>query len=95
MSIVSNYTYVGRDMDLAEFACSRLDRAMCHAPIFNLLRDSYLYRDKRGRLLPYQKRNNGYLEIKEAFNNSSDWNGVQTLVTPKGREFFRSLYPSV
>lgn len=63
--------------------------------IDNLLRDSYLYRDKRGRLLPYQKRNNGYLEIKEAFNNSSDWNGVQTLVTPKGREFFRSLYPSV
>lgn len=61
--------------------------------IDNLLRDSYLYRDKRGRLLPYQKRNNGYLEIKEAFNNSSDWNGVQTLVTPKGREFFRSLYP--
>lgn len=63
--------------------------------IDNLLRDSYLYRDKRGRLLPYQKRNNGYLEIKEAFNNSSDWNGVQTLVTPKGRESFRSLYPSV
>ena len=63
--------------------------------IDNLLRDSYLYRDKRGRLLPYQKRNNGYLEVKEAFNNSSDWNGVQTLVTPKGREFFRSLYPSV
>lgn len=63
--------------------------------IDNLLRDRYLYRDKRGRLLPYQKRNNGYLEIKEAFNNSSDWNGVQTLVTPKGREFFRSLYPSV
>lgn len=63
--------------------------------IDNLLRDSYLYRDKRGRLLPYQKRNNGYLEIKEAFNNSSDWNGVQTLVTPKGREFFRSLYPRV
>lgn len=61
--------------------------------IDNLLRDSYLYRDKRGRLLPYQKRNNGYLEIKEAFNNSSDWNGVQTLVTPKGREHFRSLYP--
>ncbi len=63
--------------------------------IDNLLRDNYLYRDKRGRLLPYQKRNNGYLEVKEAFNNSSDWNGVQTLVTPKGREFFRSLYPSV
>ena len=63
--------------------------------IDNLLRDRYLYRDKRGRLLPYEKRNNGYLEIKEAFNNSSDWNGVQTLVTPKGREFFRSLYPSV
>ena len=24
-------------MDLAEFACSRLDRAMCHAPIFEVL----------------------------------------------------------
>lgn len=63
--------------------------------IDNLLRDRYLYRDKRGRLLPYEKRNDGYLQVKEAFNNSSDWNGVQTLVTPKGREFFRSLYPSV
>ncbi len=61
--------------------------------IDNLLRDRYLYRDKRGRLLPYEKRNDGYLQVKEAFNNSSDWNGVQTLVTPKGREHFRSLYP--
>lgn len=48
---------------------------------------------QRGRLLPYQKRNNGYLEIKEAFNIASDWNGGQTLVTPKGREHFRTLYP--
>ena len=61
--------------------------------IENLLRDKYLYRDKKGRLLPYEKRNNGYLEVKEAFNNASDWSGVQTLITPKGREFFRSLYP--
>ncbi len=28
--------------------------------IENLLQDKYLYRDKRGRLLPYEKRNNGY-----------------------------------
>ena len=61
--------------------------------IDNLMRDRYLYRDKRGRLLPYEKRNDGYLQVKEAFNNASDWNGVQTLVTPKGREHFRSLYP--
>ena len=61
--------------------------------IDNLLRDRYLNRDKRGRLLPYEKRNDGYLQVKEAFNNASDWNGVQTLVTPKGREHFRSLYP--
>ena len=55
--------------------------------------DSLSSLGQRGRLLPYQKRNNGYLEIKEAFNNASDWNGVQTLVTPKGREHFRTLYP--
>lgn len=61
--------------------------------IDNLLRDRYLYRDKRGRLLPYEKRNDGYLQVKEAFDNASGWNGVQTLVTPKGREHFRSLYP--
>ena len=61
--------------------------------IDNLLRDRYLYRDKKGRLLPYQKRNDGYLQVKEAFDNASGWNGVQTLVTPKGREHFRSLYP--
>ena len=61
--------------------------------IDNLLRDRYLYRDKKGRLLPYQKRNDGYLQAKEAFDNASGWNGIQTLVTPKGREHFRSLYP--
>lgn len=63
--------------------------------IDNLLRDKYLYRDKKGRLLPYEKRNDGYLQVKEAFDNASGWNGVQTLVTPKGREHFRSIYPCV
>lgn len=52
----------------------------------------YLYRDKRGRLMPYAEKNNGLFEIKECFNESTGWKGTQTLITPKGRETFRTLF---
>lgn len=52
----------------------------------------YIYRDKRGKLLPYEARNNGLFEVKETFNEKTQWSGTQTLVTPKGRETFRLLY---
>ena len=52
----------------------------------------YLYRDKRGRLIPYMDKNNGLFEVKECFNNKTNWAGTQVLITPKGRETFRLLY---
>ena len=56
-----------------------------------LLDKKYLYRDNRGKLLPYADKNNGLFEVKECFNDKTQWSGTQTLVTPKGRETFRLL----
>lgn len=56
-----------------------------------LLEKKYLYRDKKGKLMPYAEKNNGLFEIKECFNEKTQWSGTQTLVTPKGRETFRLL----
>ena len=60
-----------------------------------LLDKKYLYRDKRGHLMPYADKNNGLFEIKESVNEKTNWAGTQTLITPKGRETFRLLYLKV
>lgn len=60
-----------------------------------LLEKKYVYRDKRGKLLPYADKNNGLFEVKESFNEKTQWAGTQTLVTPKGRETFRLLCAGV
>lgn len=57
-----------------------------------LLNKKYLYRDKRGKLMPYADKNSGLFEVKECFNEKTQWSGTQTLVTPKGRETFRLLF---
>ena len=57
-----------------------------------LMEKEYLYRDKRGKLMPYAEKNSGLFEIKECFNEKTQWSGAQTLITPKGRETFRLLY---
>ena len=57
-----------------------------------LLEKKYIYRDKKGKLLPYEQKNNGLFEVKECFNEKTQWSGTQTLVTPKGRETFRLLF---
>lgn len=57
-----------------------------------LLEGKYIYRDKKGKLLPYEAKNDGLFEVKECFNEKTKWSGAQTLVTPKGRETFRLLY---
>lgn len=57
-----------------------------------LLSKKYIYRDKRGKLMPYgEYANSGLFEIKECFNDKTQWSGTQTLVIPKGRETFRLL----
>lgn len=54
-----------------------------------LIERRYVYRDKRGRLMPYAEYvDSGLLEIKETYNEKTDWTGVQTLVTVKGKERF-------
>jgi len=52
----------------------------------------FIYRDKKGKLMPYADKNDGLFEIKECFNDKTNWSGTQTLITPKGRETFRLLY---
>lgn len=54
-----------------------------------LLDHKYIYRDKKGKLMPYAEKNNGLFEVKECFNEKTCWSGTQTLITPKGRETFR------
>ncbi len=57
-----------------------------------LLGKKYIYRDKRGKLLPFENKNNGLFEVKETYNEKTQWSGTQTLITAKGRETFRQLY---
>ena len=57
-----------------------------------LILKKYVYRDQKGKIMPYADKNNGLFEVKECFNKKTDWAGVQTLITPKGRETFRLLY---
>lgn len=56
-----------------------------------LLEQGYVYRDQKGKLLPYAETNCGLFELKESYNNKTGWSGHQTLITPKGRETFRLL----
>lgn len=60
-----------------------------------LLDKKYIYRDKKGKLMPYEAKNDGLFEIKETYNEKTQWSGTQTLVTPKGREMFRLLFLGV
>lgn len=57
-----------------------------------LLDQKYLYRDQKGKLMPYQPHvDSGLFELKECINEKTQWGGTQTMVTPKGRETFRLL----
>lgn len=57
-----------------------------------LMEKKFIYRDKKGKLMPYADKNNGLFEVKEQFNEKTQWSGTQTLITPKGRETFRLLF---
>ena len=56
-----------------------------------LIGHKYIYRDKKGKLMPKADKNNGLFELKECYNEKTAWKGTQTLITPKGRETFRLL----
>ena len=54
-----------------------------------MLEKGYLYRDQSGNLLPYAVHTPHLFEIKEY--SKDQHSGVQTLITPKGRETLRIL----
>lgn len=54
-----------------------------------LIARKYVYRDKRGRLMPYAEYvDSGLFTVKETYNDKTDWTGVQMLITVKGKERF-------
>lgn len=55
-----------------------------------LLDNKFVYRDKKGSLQPYSKYTD-YFHIKESKSQTGKWAGIQTLITPKGKEAFRLL----
>lgn len=56
-----------------------------------LIEKKFIYRNKKGKILPYENKNKGYFEIKESYNEKTSWSGVQTFITAKGREAFRLM----
>ena len=49
-----------------------------------LMDKKYLYRDKKGKLMPYAKPlQDGLFELKETKNDATAWSGSQTMITPK------------
>ena len=57
-----------------------------------LLEKKYLYRSKKGKLLPYaQYVDSGLFELKEFTNDKTGFSDTQTMITPKGKETFRLL----
>ena len=62
-----------------------------------LLDRKFVFRNTKGKLQPYAQfianadNSKGYFEVKEQKSNYGDWSGIQTLITPRGREAFRLL----
>jgi anti-repressor protein len=56
-----------------------------------LIDRKYIYRDKKNKLKPFADKNRGLFEVKEYNAKFSEHAGLQTLITPKGRETFRLL----
>ena len=54
-----------------------------------LLENNYIYRDANNNLLPYSQHTPHLFEVKEY--TKDNYAGVQTLVTPRGRETLRLL----
>lgn len=79
-NLLTNFRETAKQLDLKE-----------RVFIGFLLEKKYVYRDKRGKLMPYADKNADLFEVKECFNEKTQWSGTQTLVTPKGRETFRLL----
>ena len=77
-NLLTNFTTTAK-----EFGVKRKDF------VAYLLDNGYIYRDQRGNLLPYAVHVPHLFEVKEYCKDHHS--GVQTLVTPKGRETLRLL----
>lgn len=57
-----------------------------------LLTNDFIYYGSHNKILPTKKSaDGGLMEIKETINQKTDWQGLQTMVTIKGREEFMQL----
>ena len=79
-NLLTNFTETAKELDLQRKKLINF-----------LLENKYIYRNKKGKILPYEGKNKGLFEVKESKNDKTGWTGPQTLVTPKGRETFRLL----
>ncbi len=79
-NLLTNFRETAKELDIPE-----------RTFIDFLLTKKYIFRDKKGRLLPMAGKGDGLFEVKECVNEKSGWAGVQTLITPRGRETFRLL----
>lgn len=77
---LTNFRETAKELGISEKAFIRF-----------LIDKKYIFRNQRGKLMPYADRSNGWFEVKECYNEKTNWSGIQTLVTPKGREAFRLL----
>ena len=79
-NLLTNFRETAKQLNVKEKAFIRF-----------LLEKKYIYRDQKGKLMPYADRNNDLFEVKECFNEKTQWSGTQTMVTLKGRETFQLL----
>ena len=49
-----------------------------------LIEHKYIYRDKRGKLMPYADKNKGLFELKETYNEKTNWSGYANINYSKG-----------
>lgn len=80
-NLLSNFTEVSKELGIKRNTLIKF-----------LLDHGYIYRDKKGNLLPKaNSKSDGLFEVKQCRNNKTQWAWAQTLVTPKGVETFRLL----
>jgi prophage antirepressor-like protein len=77
---LTNFRETAKELGISEKAFIRF-----------LIDKKYIFRNQRGKLMPYADRSDGLFEVKECYNEKTNWSGIQTLVTPKDRETFRLL----
>lgn len=63
-----------------------------NAFINQLIKDGYLYRNNSKSLRPVAEYANDLFVLKDSKSDRTKWVGVQTMITPKGKETFKLLY---